>query len=84
MISFALILALTLVSPPVPQPVLKKCANACYWDDRVYVCGYWEKYRCGRQEIECIDSPTMACEPNMVSLGEWNPVPTLVNVKKSN
>lgn len=74
----ALILALTLVSPPLPAPQLKRCANACYLDDRTYVCGYWEKYKCGRQEFECIDGPNVVCESNVVSLGEWDPVPTLV------
>lgn len=79
--NFSLILALALSSPMPAAPQLKKCANSCYWDDRVYVCGYYEKYRCGRQEIECIDSPTMVCESNIVSLGEWDPVPTLVRLK---
>jgi hypothetical protein len=74
-----LVAALILISPTPLAPVLKKCANACYRDDLVYVCGYWEKYRCGRQEFECIDSPTMICEPNEVRLGSWDPV--LLNYK---
>lgn len=77
-----LLIALLLVSPPPLIPQLKKCANSCSWDDDVYVCGYWEKAKCGRQEIECIDGPKMVCEPNMVSLGEWDPVPTLVKLEK--
>lgn len=60
----ALVVALLLS----PAPVLKKCANACWWDDDVYVCGYWERVKCGRQEIECIDGPKMVCVPNMVRI----------------
>jgi hypothetical protein len=76
---YTLLISLMLVSPPLPVPQLKKCANACGWDDDVYVCGYWEKAKCGRQEIECIDGPKMVCEPNEVRLGTWRPV--LLNYK---
>lgn len=71
----ALVAALVLISPTPLPPQLKRCANACYWDDRVLVCGYWEKLKCGRQEIECLDGPRTVCEPNEVRLGTWDPIP---------
>lgn len=72
----ALLVALTLVSPPAPKPPpLKQCVNACEWDEdeAVWVCGYWERPVCMRKELECSQLVEgTICENNMRSLGYWN------------
>jgi hypothetical protein len=71
------LLILLLVGPLPEAP--KKCINACRdGPNGVTICWYWEKPRCAKREVECVDSNHLDCVNNEVRLGDWYPVQTEV------
>jgi hypothetical protein len=67
-----LLIAMVLSAEPT-RPAPKMCTVGCLRDGRngpgVTTCFYDLKQVCGKREVECKETETMACEPRSVEIG---------------
>lgn len=70
-----LVLALMLNGAP-PRHCVASCARSERYGREVVVCWYEERASCAEGQPECPQSaPGVSCEPLVVNLGPWNPIP---------